>query len=509
MTSNILPWKDELGNVAYDRADKYFFSSNGFRGPTERRALGASALFGVSEKWFVSDPYPTRSPRFLFCNWYLGTGNAGNQEVVNGNAVTIEGVSISIAGAAPIQLTFGGANSIVQEDDSEDWTDANDIIIPANTLCCVRTAWAIANSALYISAPANGLSPMFKDKAEYSGSATLAAKVMAGGISATVPTGALVYALMPHAMVAKGNDGRPVGLIVGTSIAQGVGQSRFMRSKLGELGPAGLGMTSTFGGAQRYPAANFAVSGGYAAGITAKATGLAKRFRAFAQLPNLPFTFLYSDFGTNDQNATAATWKAALAACFAAFKETWPTVRVIQQTMLSRVASTDAMTTVANQTLATNWAYPAGSYWTIHSWFLSLCDGLIDAVIDIQDTLDNVPGGGVRGKWRVDILDGWATTLTAIANVGAASVTLAAQPRPGAILAFLGGTAEGVIASYPYASTASPFTVPLLAVTAQSHASASAVQEGVSPDGVHPGDRMSNYIADRKIAAEKLAGTFG
>lgn len=489
------------------RSKRFFFSSNGFRGPTERRTLGAGGVFGVSEKWFVSDPYWTFSPKFLICNWYMGTGNAGNQEVANGNAVTIEDMSISISGGAPTRLTFDGLTGITLADDSEAWNDDNMIAIPPNTLCCVRLAWSVANSAHYISAPSNGLSPMFKDKIEV-GTSSLAAKVMAGGISTTLPSGAAQYGLFPHAMVAQGNDGRPVGLILGTSIEQGIGQSRFNRSKHGELGPWGLGMCSTFGGAPRFPAAVFAVSGGFAAGITAKATGLAKRFRAFSQLPNVPFTFIGSGFGTNDQTATYSTWKSIMQACWSAIREAWPRQKLIQSTMWPRVTSTDAFATVANQTLSSNWAFPAGSAWTMYQFMLNLGDGLLDAVIDLQDTIDNLSGGGTRGKWRADTVPAWATTLSANRQAADTSMTLAAQPRPGAILRIGDGTQEAVI-SQSVSSTAAPFTVSLLTSIAGSHTAGAAVSEVMTQDGVHPGDYISQFVADRKFAAEKLSGVFG
>lgn len=509
MSSKLLPWGNPLETPPLIRSqDEYYFASNGFRGPVERRSLGAGGVFGVSEKWFVSDPYYTQSPRFLIANWYRTQSGAGGGEAAIGNAITIEDASIVVGlGGTPVRLKFDGLTGKVIADDAEAWTDGNALVIPPNTLCCVRLAWSVANSAHYIPGPANGMSPMFKDKIEV-GTSSLAAKVMAGGISASIPSGSAVYGLMPHAMVAKGNDGRPVGLIMGTSIAQGVGQSRFHRNRFGELGPSGLGMVSTYGGAPRFPAANFAVSGGLAAGITAKATGLSRLFRALSALGNVPFTFIDSDYGTNDQTATLANWKTTMSTLWAAFKEAWPKQKLIQRTFWPRATSTDGFATVANQTVSTNWAVPSGSYWGLHSFMLELGGGAFDAVIDLQDTIDNLSGGGTRAKWRVDPVPAWSTTLSANRSGAETSMTLAAQPRPGALLAIQDGTNEVVLAqSIP--STAAPFTVNLYAAIAGAHTAGATVREVVTQDGTHPGDWIANYVADRKIAAEKLAGTYG
>lgn len=490
-------------------SQKYMFSSQGWRGNVNRYQPGSGAVYGVSEKVFISDPYWTFAPRFLFTNWTLTT--ATPQETNCGNTVTIEDLSIIIGGGARTRLTFnGGATGYTMPDDSEIWSDANDLIaIPPNTVCRVTVAWSVPSGTSYICTPANGISQTMGDRTETS-SSSLAAKVMAGGVSTTLPTDNTVNAFMPNCMVAKGWDGRPVGLVVDSSIGQGIGTSRLVRNMFGEQGYIGIGLASNYNGAPRYPNANFAIAGGYAGGIfgAGAAQGIGKRIRAFAALPNQPFTFIYSGLGTNDANSTLSTWKSSLSTMWAAFRTAWPTAKLIQATLWPRTTSTDGFTTVANQTAVGDWAYPAGSYWGLHSWIKNNGNGNIDAHIDITGIVDNVLGGGTRGKWRVDILDGWQTTLSAGVSANATFVTMAAQPRAGAVIAFTTDNAEAKPVLV-LTSAAAPFTVNFMVNVANAHASGGTVKEAVCYDGTHPGDLISEFVGDRGIAVAKLAGIFG
>jgi hypothetical protein len=226
-------------------------------------------------------------------------------------------------------------------------------------------------------------------------------------------------------------------------------------------------------------------------------------------LPNLPFDAVDSEFGTNDQTATFSSWKSIMDAMWAACKEAWPTAKLVQSTMWSRVTSTDAFVTVANQTLSSNWAFPAGSAWTMYSYMKNLADGKIDHVIDIQDDIDNLSGGGVRGKWRVDVLGAtpWATTISSSPSGGATSFTAAAQPRIGSALAIADGTHEAIIVlSAP--STAAPFTINTLSALAGAHTSGAALKETISTDGTHPGDLIASRVAQARARA-KLEGAYG
>lgn len=237
---------------------QYMFSGNGWRCPTQHYVPGASALYGVSEKWFVSDDYWTFNPRFLFTNWYLMTTGAGGQEAANGNAVTIEAVSLVVAlNGSAVQLSLAGSTApYALNDDTEIWTDVPSslILIPPRTKVAVRVAWSLASSSSNLSSPYPGIRPMFGDKTEV-GTSSLSSKVLAGGISTTVPSGSLVYMYTASAMVAQGWDGRPVGLGFGTSIEAGggSGQSRLMCGPLGSIGPIEKGMDSTVGDAQPSP----------------------------------------------------------------------------------------------------------------------------------------------------------------------------------------------------------------------------------------------------------------
>lgn len=497
------------------RGGLFMLSGNGWRAPTQRYVPGAGALSQVSEFVYISDPYWTFAPRYLFANWYLTTSSAGAQEAANGNAVTIGDLAISVNGGARTRLKFSGATGVVLADDAEVWSDADPAIaIPPNAVVRVAVERTVANSALFVSAPSNGYSPMMGYKSEVSAT-SLAAKVMAGGVSTAVPTGNNAYQFGPIACVAQGWDGRPVILGLGTSIAQGVGSPRYYRNSKGEIGPMGMGLASQYDNAPRFPSAIWAISGGFAAGIAGSglSQGLGRRARAIAAISSaqggaLPFTTVLSDFGTNDQTATLATWITAMETMWAACRSLWPTARLGQQGLLSRVTSTDGFTTVANQTLSSNWSFPAGSAWGLREHMAKLALGNIDYYVDVQDDLDNYLAGGTRGKWRADILSGWSTTLSASRSGAETSMTLAAQPPAYSALAILDGTNEAVPA-HDYPSTAAPFTVNFLGAIAGAHTAGATVKQALTIDGVHPGLEVSAFIADRIYARHKLAGTFG
>lgn len=504
-------------------AAKWMLSSNGFRGPTQRYQPGASALFGVTEKWFVSDDYWIFAPRFAFTNWYLTTSGGGGQEAANGNAVTIEAVSLQVGlTGAPVQLALNGSTaSYTLADDSEIWTDAPaGIAIPPRTLCCVRVARSVASSTSYLSAPGVGIRPAFGDKMEV-GTSSLASKVMAGGISTALPSGQNVYGYGPVAMVSQGWDGRPVALVLGTSIEAGTGQSRLNCNEFGELGPTGLGMVSTFEGAPRLPGANFAVPGGLAAGISGSGAGqgLTKRARLFAALPNLPFTVIVSGFGTNDQSASLSTWQTTMLTLFTALRAVWPAPRLVQQELWSRLASSsDGFSTQAGQTLSSNWTLASGTAWGLSQWFKGGCPGnarIIDAYIPIMDEIDNAKGGGSRGLWRDDVLDkSWSTTLTAAMAAGANSFNLAARPRENSNLALTTDNPESVTI-LGVTNTASPFNASFGQAAVSTHALGGTVKEALcqcessGDKGVHPGYLIAKWVADRAYARAKNAGLYG
>lgn len=497
------------------RQGRKMFSSNGFRACTQRYQPGAGSLFGVAEKVFISDDYWTFAPRWLFANWYLAAAAAGGREAANTDTITIEAVSLVIGSSAPVRVSIAGsAAPYALLPDTEVWTDADDLIaIPPRTRCAIRVAWSLASATAYLVGPTNGLRPGFGDRGEV-GASSLADKVMSGGISTTVPAGSNVYVFGPIAMVADGWDGRPVGLVLGTSIEAGAGQSRLHCNAFGETGPIGRGLTSTVGGAPRYAAASWPVPAGYAAGIigTGAGQGLYRSIRAIAALGQVepPMTFVYSGYGTNDQIAALDTWQGALTPMWAAIKSAWPDVKLIQSTLWPRVQATTGFTDVAGQSpQSSTWTYPTGAAWAMRHWMMAKPTSDLYSVIDVMDAVDNAAGGGTRGRWRVDVLGAaWASTLSAAVVGGAATATLASMPRAGSVLALMDGTAEAALIN-TVTGFAAPFSVAFNAGIAGAHAAGAAVQEAITIDGTHPGDRISAYVGDTAYAQAKIRGDFG
>jgi hypothetical protein len=510
--------------AAYIQANqsRYMFSSNGFRAPTQHYQPGASALFGVAEKWFVSDDYWTFAPRFLIANWYETTSGAGGQEAANGNNTTVEAMSLQVGLAgSPIKLSINSSTQpYTLVDDTEIWTDANTLIaIPPATLCCVRTAWSVPTSTSYLSSPAQGIRPRFGDKAEV-GTSSLADKVMAGGISTTIPSGNSQYPFGPCAMVAQGWDGRPVVLVLGTSIEQGVGQSRMHCNRFGEAGPIGLGLTSKKNGAPRVPAANWAVSGGLAAGINGS-SGLSRRARAILAISKgnprgaLPFTSVYSGFGTNDQTGTLSTWISTMTTMWQAVKAQWPSVPLVQSTLAPRIASTDGFTTVTNQSAqSANWTYSTGSAWGLHEYFISGPRNVgVDRIINSLDGWDKYSAGGTRYTWSLPagFNSGWSTTLSALMAAAATTASLvAAAPENSCIAIDTGGTPESktILTVTQPGSNASPFSSSLASSVTNSHASGAIVKLAIGEDGIHPGFLKALQVGEDVYAPAINEGYF-
>ena len=500
------------------RAQRVMFSSNGFRAPTVHYQPGASALFFTAEKWFVSDPFWSFGLQALLSNWWEGTAGSGGQENANGNSITYEAISWQIGNnGSPFQGKLNGStSSYTLADDSEIWSDPTSplLLIPPNTRCCVRVAGFIADSSKFVSSPGQGLRPHFGDKTEW-GTSSLASKVMAKGISTTVPGGNLVYAPVPCAIAAKGWDGRPVGLIVGTSIEQGVGEGRLYCNAYGEVGAVGRGMTSQVGGAPRYPAANFAVSGGLAGGITGAGNnqGLTRRMRAFAALNPAgtdPFTFIYSGFGTNDQTSSLSAWQTTMTTLWTALKAAWPNAWLVQSTLWPRIQSSNGFTDVAGQSAqSANWTWPTGSACGLYNWKRQLQSPYyLDEVLDRHNGISNLDGGGTPMTWRTDILPSWQTTLSASTLAAATTLTAAAQAAAGDTIGFTADNPEAQIISTT-SGGAAPFTWAMAASMANAHTSTAVIKEAVSADGTHPSRRSARSAAELIYAPAKIAGRFG
>ena len=485
----------------------WMFSSNGWRAPTQHYVPGVGATSCISEIWRVSDDYWTTAPRFLFANWYLTTSGGGGQEAANGNAISIDSVGI-VVGSTATQLTIAGAIPLAMADDTEAWTDAAPaILLPPRTPFAIRTAYTVPTTAAFIASPYPGLQQSGGDKVEC-GASTLAAKVLAGGIATSVPAGNLQYGYTAIAMVAKGWDGRPVALGFGTSIEQGVGQSRLYPGPFREIGPFGRGMVSMVGGALRWPAVTWAVSGGLAAGIsgTGANQGLTRRIRAIAALAqaNLPMTFTYSGFGTNDQTGTLASWQGVMTPMWAAIKSSWA-VPLIQSTLLDRTTSTDGFITQTNQTATANWVYPTGSAWGLYKWMVQQQGQTIDGVVDVANCNDNYPTG-IRGTHRVDVLDaGWSTVTTAAVTAGGTGASLTANARAGEILAFSDNPESLIVNNI---TGTGPFVAAFNSALVSNHALGATIKQSVSLDGIHPGDVLAQKIAECAYVPAKIRGTF-
>lgn len=500
-------------NIA--RQSRCMAHGQGWRCAASFTTPAAGSKYQIYEQVYYSDEYWTFNPRYLFANWDL-TSSTSNQESDNADPVQIEGVQlvyndisgaeVSVAlkfdGAASVTLTAGGATP-------HKWTDApSGVAIPPNSRVRLRTAAYFAGAK---PTPYFGYAQSAGERVEVSAS-SLAAKLAAGGIATTVPSGNDVYPFGAIGAIAQGWDGRPVPLLIGTSITHGQGEARFWRSQWNELGHVGRGLTSKAGGALRLPNMNFSVPGATLQGLNGinSGQGFYRRKQAIdaAGLSTPPFTSIGCDLGTNDATGTF-TWKVRYRTTWTALKAAFPALPLWQLTMPPRNTSNDAGQTIGGlSAYNSNYGWPVSHWQYINEWIMAGDFGVgpLDRGIDLNDYWDNYPGGGTKGKMRVDALSSWQGTLNAAVSAGATSIQLVdGFPPIGGVLAFTTDNPECAI-PYAISGSAEPYTVNLMSAVASSHASGGTVKLSNSVDFTHPGALLNQKVADTGWRDIKLAG---
>ena len=512
-----------LNNVL--RTSRTMFTGQGWRTPNALVTPGASAICAIYEKIVVSDEYWTTGHRFLFANWYL-TNSVTNAESDNTSSLVIDGatliytditgtvrtVALTFAGSASLSLTAGGATPHM-------WSDPLGILMPPNTPYKIRTHRTVASATDKVAAGSNGgigYRQQIGERVEVSAT-SLTAKLTAGGISNSIPSGNNVYVYGPIAGVAQGWDGRPVSLVIGTSIEYGQGEGRYASDAFGELGPIGRGLASKAGGAPRLPNLNWSVPGASLRGIVGVGAnqGLSRRIAAIQALglTALPFTSVLCSLGTNDTTATVATWIGYFSATHAVLKQAWP-VPLMQTVMYPRTTSTDAFQTTANQVPYTNtggtggtFAFPNGAAWICNNMIRAGQPGdYVDTVLDFTPQWSNTGAGGIAGTLRVDQADQWTGTLGAAISGTVYNITTDSPPPPGAVLALTTDNPETLLSVNSVLVTSTSYTTATTFGNVSNHATGGAIKLARSYDGTHPGGMLAQSIADTGVAPAKLAG---
>lgn len=225
---------------------------------------------------------------------------------------------------------------------------------------------------------------------------TAALSVSIGGVSPAQPglfTSDFVFG--------KGWDGRPVVLAMTDSIAYGRQEVSISADADGAFGFLER-MLFRSTGIGSIPVMNIGMPGAKAAnefGVNAM-----KRHNIVAAIKTLnggskwPMTRIVIGMGSNDVSATLSTWWNALSNIFTGCATNYAGVPVVPMTMLGRTSSTDRHTSLANQTISTNWGVGSNAE-TINQRIRDNHDGLHSGkYIDAWAAWSNPSSAW---KWRI------------------------------------------------------------------------------------------------------------
>lgn len=426
------------------------------------------------------------NPRFFFSNWYGDNTGAYPIEKTASGSLTITAATLeTVSNTTFIPITFNGLTSVVIPAGSGVWSDpVTGTNLSADSQYWVRTAVQWPASGTYFGTY-NTMAGASENAV--SGSSDQSAYTINTGV-----TGASRSAVYGPLMCAgQGWDGSPVLLVTGDSIGHGLQENEFhVGNARGDFGYVMRGLDDN-ASSSRFSAAMINIPGSDPLNDANTAVGyFGRRIAMINGLPNVPFTSILSEAGTNNSAVAAMTgWWTFL-------KARWP-MRIYQTTIPphTTTASNTAYDTYANQTpVNAAYTYPAGTVWVLNAALnAGTYNSYIDGVIDINVYASGV-GGGFQDRWFVPT---FTTTLAALCTSNAGSLSLTASPALYDSLVLDSGNSSvdsdgsaGLIASS--LSGSGPYTVSLGSgligggLTGKSHSNGAAVSENSSNDGLHP-----------------------
>lgn len=492
-----LPTLSPMEKSKLAHSEVYMVTGNGWRHHDVQYDVHHGYEFGVVSSKYVSDDYWTYDPVFLFSNVYLTRGKFGQGEADGTDPFEIEAVSVKVGTAAPVayqaKRQLAGGESWLSKPPQE-----QTITIPPRTNVLVSYSIAFNPGGKRVGI-AQGQRPYFGERSEY-GPRSLTNKVMQPEtISMLNPGGDRIYPTGLIGAFAKGWDGRPVVLGLGTSISNGAGTVRTTSGPFGERGYLDFGMTAQGQNSKRLPHLNWSRNGAYASGIHRGGEGLSKRAGALALLPNTPFTTVFSELGSNDQTPNTMAWRNAIFGMLEGVKKTFPAARLVQVTFVPRTHSTDGFQSVEKQRPIKNWSsWPNSNAATVEAWMLN-GQTPADIVVDWRKHWDGRDEGGRVGIFRSDLLEGFSAKLMTGQIKGDRVIHLDAVPRLGTPLAIdVQGRIE-VRTVFDVSGYEAPYQVTLTTYTGDAgfqydHPAGAKVVEAIIDDGVHPSSSLSEYI---------------
>jgi len=525
--SAVLPAQSLVINAA--PSSQYMFAATRLVPPTRIGTPGADQLSRLSRVYFYTPEYALTELRLVYQNTSLDPQGTATPEVDPGNALTIEGSSIEIAGTF-YRVTFnGGSNSVTIPDGGVVVSDALAIAIPALTQCWVRTIDTVASLGLNrpggIDRTNGTVNPNTEGLEHNASSATLLPKIMSGTVGVVNGTGGInaLYCYAPTTIIGKGAyDGRPVVLIHGDSMMSPANDTAVWADQYGCFGWGPRGLYDNSGGAQRLPHCNMALFGSRPSDRSSLAPG---KYRRTAEMfdavkavngGNVPFTAVLSEHINNDASAgiTGTALLNIMTTWWAFLKSQYPAARIIQTAAMPATTDTSGQnrwTSIAGQSpRTTDAAWPPvnassilASRWWVSTTYIDTLQANVDAVIDQTSYLS----GTDYGDWKVPA---FTATMTSASLAAASTIVMDNAPEVGEALVIEPDTSNftGPGAFFVRSVTGSgPYNVLMFTASANAHASGSVVKSASCADGVHGSPRLHMRLAGAIIDA-KAAGKF-
>ncbi|WP_462116958.1 hypothetical protein [Methylorubrum extorquens] len=338
---------------------RFMFAATRLRFPIVTGTVsGTGTVYMVQSFFFGSPDYAVTEPRFFLPTFYQVATGANPSEFAAPAPYQFEKLSIKVGG-----IWYECPTAPFLVDPAVDpvgflLAAIPGVTIPLNSFVEGRMAFSAQGGVTL------GGSTRANDLGEISMSSTagsLAAKCTDG--SALTQNGFSRH-VIPAFMVAKGWDGRPVGLLAGDSIQAGANEN----SIPGFMSPRGVqgywqrGLDDNTQ-SKRIAFGTLALEGARPSdwqnrtAWSRKLDAVAKATAANGGKP--PFTFIGSNHGNN--SATVPNPYTWLTGFWQVCKTEWPGVPIYHSEMLARASSSDGYQSLAGQTVAAADAYNGGT----------------------------------------------------------------------------------------------------------------------------------------------------
>ncbi|WP_454278979.1 hypothetical protein [Sphingomonas sp. Marseille-Q8236] len=477
-------------------AQRFMFWATRSRFPSGALVTAATATpYVMTRIVLASTVHAVTNPRFHFSGFASTEGGNSPQEtVLPGNAMVIDGVWISVNGAAPVALTFGGQAGVsIASGNIGAWTDEPTITIPREASVAIYT--------LYHTAAGEKQIPVYRiqsARGERVWGATDAATLTpmlnapATASTASLDTGfgqAMPSYYGPDMTVARGWDGRAVVLGVVDSIGEARQEYAAEADARGNLGWLRRWLDRDDQTYRRMPFMMMGMPGaGSARELGTNATlrwQILDQAAAFNASSALPFTIVLNQLGQNDSNSSYTTMQGNWTGFVDRFKQRYAGIKMVATGVLPRTTSTNGWTTRDGQTTSAynEWAsttngWGNGFKWQLEAFKEAGGGGRLAGYISTKPYWYDA---AYPGTWPVV-----AETYTLAAQAGTDGTTAytsfqtTTAPRVGDVL--VGGGAslqvQAVTGTGPYTVTTASSTVVVPAGTV--------MRPQVSPEGVHP-----------------------